>query len=333
MSENEKKEEQDKPAEAEAKQDQATPEAAKDEASVVQEAAEKSAADAKAEETAPAGDAEAKADAAAADEAPEAEKAQEEAAEPEPQAQELKEPEEHTVTGMIGRKLGMTQIFDRDGNVIPVTIVEVGPCTVVDVSEESGRLILGFGDIKESRTGKPRLGLFKKAGTEPRRILREFVSSDTTPYKVGMQVSARVFRPGDYVDVSGTSIGKGFQGGMKRHGWSGGPGGHGSMHHRRVGSIGMSADPSRTIKGRTMPGQMGNKRVTTQGLRVMEVDVDNNIALLKGAVPGHKNGIITVHISRKKKWRDLNEVKAVVQHKVNPMKQSKAKAGAKKKGK
>ncbi|MCA9404146.1 MAG: 50S ribosomal protein L3 [Candidatus Omnitrophica bacterium] len=234
---------------------------------------------------------------------------------------------------MIGRKLGMTQIFDKDGNVIPVTIVEVGPCTVVDVREDTGRVILGYGDVKESRIGKPQLGFFKKQGAEPRRILREFRSSDTSPYKVGMPVSARVFKPGDYVDVSGTSIGKGFQGGMKRHGWSGGPGGHGSMHHRRVGSIGMSADPSRTLKGRTMPGQMGNKRATTQGLRVMDIDADRNIALLKGAVPGHKNGIVTVQISRKKKWRDLNEVKAVVQHKVNPMKQSKAKAGAKKKGK
>lgn len=325
MSENDKKEEQEKSTEAAAKQEQPQAATPKEEASVVQEAADKSAAEAE-EST----------QAAAAEESPKVEDAQEAPAaeaEPESIAQELKEPEEHTVTGMIGRKLGMTQIFDKDGNVIPVTIVEVGPCTVVDVREDTGRVILGYGDVKESRIGKPQLGFFKKQGTEPRRILREFRSSDTSPYKVGMPVSARVFKPGDYVDVSGTSIGKGFQGGMKRHGWSGGPGGHGSMHHRRVGSIGMSADPSRTLKGRTMPGQMGNKRTTTQGLRVMDIDADRNIALLKGAVPGHKNGIVTVHISRKKKWRDLNEVKAVVQHKVNPMKQSKAKAGAKKKGK
>ncbi|MBZ0165205.1 MAG: 50S ribosomal protein L3 [Candidatus Omnitrophica bacterium] len=237
------------------------------------------------------------------------------------------------MSGMIGRKLGMTQIFDKDGNLISVTVVESGPCTVLDVKEDGQRVTLGYGDIKESRLGKPRLGLFKKIGVEPRRVIREFKSSDTGPYKVGMKISARLFKAGDYVDISGTSIGKGFQGGMKRHHWSGGPGGHGSMHHRRVGSIGMSADPSRTLKGRTMPGQMGNKRITTQGLRVMEIDADNNIILVKGAVPGHKNGIVSINISRKKKWRDLNEVAAVVQHKVNPMKQSKAKAGVKKKGK
>lgn len=323
MSESDKKEEQEQAKDAAAQSKQP-----KEEASVVQEAAEKSAAEAKDQSEAPE---EATAEASEASDAKAEEQPAEEPAEPE--APEPTEPEEHTVTGIIGRKLGMTQIFDKDGNIVPVTVVEVGPCTVVDVQEEAKKLTLGFGDVKEKRLAGPQKGFFKKIGTEPRRILREFHSSDTAPYKIGTQVSVRVLKPGDFVDVSGTSIGKGFQGGMKRHGWSGGPGGHGSMHHRRVGSIGMSADPSRTLKGRTMPGQMGNKRVTTQGLRVMDIDVDSNVALLKGAVPGHKHGIITVHISRKKKWRDLNEVAAVVQHKVNPMKQSKAKAGAKKKGK
>lgn len=327
MSENDKKEEQKKPADAAAKQEESKQETPQEEPSVVQQAAEKSAADAKQPAAESAATETSEPEKAAAAEEVQAE------AEPEPKAEELKEPEEHTLSGIIGRKLGMSQIFDKDGNVIPVTVVEVGPCTVVDIQEEAKKITLGFGEVKESRLARPQLGFFQKIGAEPRRILREFISSDTAPYKVGMTVSARVLRPGDYVDVSGTSIGKGFQGGMKRHGWSGGPGGHGSMHHRRVGSIGMSADPSRTLKGRTMPGQMGNKRVTTQGLRVMEIDFENNVALLKGAVPGHKNGIVSVKISRKKKWRDLNEVRAVVQHKVNPMKQSKAKAGAKKKGK
>ncbi len=243
------------------------------------------------------------------------------------------EPIEHTISGVIGRKLGMTQIFDKDGNFIPITVVEVGPCTVLELNDEPSKVTLGFAETTEKRTNKARMGFFKKAGVAPMKIVREFGTSKNDPYKVGQTIGAEVFKPGDYVDVSGTSIGKGFQGGMKRHGWSGGPAGHGSMHHRRVGSIGMSADPSKTLKGRTMPGQMGNKRVTTQGLRVMDVDLENNFVMLKGAVPGHKSGIVSVKLSRKKTWRDLNEVKAVVQHKVNPMKQSKAKAGAKKKGK
>jgi len=147
--------------------------------------------------------------------------------------------------------------------------------------------------------------------------------------------SANVKKAGEYLDIIGKSIGKGFQGGMKRHGWSGGPAGHGSMHHRRVGSIGASADPSRTVRGRPMPGHMGSERVTVQGLRVMEVDTENNTVLVQGAVPGHKDGIIEMNRSQKKEYRSLEEKKAVVKHKVNPMKQSKAKAGAsaKKKGK
>jgi len=243
------------------------------------------------------------------------------------------EPIEHTIGGLIGRKLAMTQIFDKDGNFIPITVVEVGPNTVVELKSDPTKVTLGFAETTEKRLNKAKLGLLKKAGADPVKVLREFKAKDTSPYKLGQKIGADVFKPGDYVDVVGTSIGKGFQGGMKRHGWSGGPAGHGSMHHRRVGSIGMSADPSRTLRGRTMPGQMGNKRVTTQGLRVMDVDLENNFLMLKGAVPGHKNVIVSVRLSTKKKWRDLNEVKAVVQHKVNPMKQSKAKAGAKKKGK
>ncbi len=241
---------------------------------------------------------------------------------------------EHTISGLIGRKIGMTQIFDPDGNVIPVTVIESGPCTVLELKEDATRVKIGFGSIKEKRSNKANLGFFKKIGTAPVKVIREFKSKKAAPYKIGQKINVDVFKAGDYVDVVGTSIGKGFQGGMKRHGWGGGPAGHGSMHHRRVGSISMSAEPSRTLRGRTMPGHMGDVRVTTQGLRVMDVDKKNNLLLLKGAVPGHKNGIISIFLSRKKVWRELNEVKATVQHKVNPMKQSKAKAGAtKKKGK
>lgn len=256
------------------------------------------------------------------------------AASSEKEADIPQEPVEHTINGLIGRKIGMTQIFDKDGNVIPVTVIESGPCTVLELKNDATTVKIGFGAVKETRSNKASLGLFKKIGTKPLKVIREFKSNKTATYKIGQKIGVDVFKPGDYVDVVGTSIGKGFQGGMKRHGWKGGPAGHGSMHHRRVGSISMSSDPSRTLKGRTMPGQMGNVRITTQGLRVMDIDTKNNLILIKGAVPGHKNGIISVLLSRKKVWKDLNKVKATVQHKVNPMKQSKAKVGAaKKKGK
>ena len=226
--------------------------------------------------------------------------------------------------GLIGRKKGMTQIFDKDGNMLPVTIIEAGPCSVLDIKETpEKKLTLGFDPVKDKNVSKARLGFFKKVGVKPLRILQEFAASKEGEYEVGKELKADVFKPGDYVDITGTSIGKGFQGGMKRHNWRGGKASHGSMHHRRVGSIGMSAYPSRTLRGRTMPGQMGNERVTTQGLRVMDVNAEKNFILVKGAVPGARNGIVAIRLSRKKQWRDLNEVKAVVQHKVNPMKQSK----------
>ncbi|MCA9405569.1 MAG: 50S ribosomal protein L3 [Candidatus Omnitrophica bacterium] len=232
---------------------------------------------------------------------------------------------------MLGRKLGMTQIFDKEGNVFPVTVVEIGPCTVLELKESPMKVKLGFDPIKDHRLTKPQLGFFKKAGVAPMRTVKEFTSTNNSIYKVGMELKADFFRPGDYVDVSGTSIGKGFQGGMKRHGWSGGPAAHGSMHHRRVGSVGACATPSKIVRGRPMPGQMGNERVTTQGLRVMDVDVEKNLLLIKGSVPGHSNGTIVIQRSLKKAYKSFDEKKPVVKHKVNPMKQSKAKAGATKK--
>jgi len=232
------------------------------------------------------------------------------------------------IRGLIGKKLGMTQIFDKEGNVIPVTVIEAGPCTVLELKESPLKVKLGFSSLKESKVNKPMAGYFKKAGVAPVKVINEFNSTENKDYKVGQELKADVFKAGDYVDVTGISIGKGFQGGMKRWGWSGGPGGHGSMHHRRVGSIGASADPSRTVRGRHMPGQMGGCQSTTQGLRVMEVDKDNNFILVKGAVPGHRNAVITINRSQKKEYQSLDEKKAVVIHKVNPMKQSKAQAQA-----
>lgn len=239
------------------------------------------------------------------------------------------------IRGLVGKKLGMTQIFDKEGNLIPVTLVETGPCTILEFKESPMKVKLGYEPAKETKQKKPQTGYFKKIGVAPMRVIKEFSSSDNKDYKVGQELKADLFKPGDYVDVSGDSIGKGFQGGMKRWHWSGGPAGHGSMHHRRVGSIGASADPSRTLRGTNMPGRMGGKQATVQGLRVLEVDVENNVLLIKGAIPGHPNSLVSVNRSLKKEFQSLEEKKAVVMHKVNPMKQSK-KAGvakAKKKGK
>lgn len=233
------------------------------------------------------------------------------------------------IRGLLGKKLGMTQIFDEDGTVVPVTVVEAGPCTVLELKESPNKIKLGFGLIKESRVDKARLGFFKKINVSPVRIVKEFFSTDNKDYKVGQEVKVDCFKPGEYVDVTGTSVGKGFQGGMKRWHWKGGPAGHGSMHHRRVGSIGASADPSRTLRGTNMPGQMGDKRATVQGLRVMDVDTENNTILIKGAVPGHQNSILMINRSQKKKFKPLDEKQKFVVRKVNPMKQSKAKAKGK----
>lgn len=234
------------------------------------------------------------------------------------------------IRGILGKKLGMTQIFDSEGNVIPVTLVEAGPCTVLEVKQEAKKVTLGYGSVKPSRLKKPQEGYFKKLGQEAKKIIVEMESSDNSEYTAGQEVKVDLFKRGDYVDVSGVSIGKGFQGGMKRHGWSGGPAGHGSMHHRRVGSIGASAYPSKVVKGFPMPGQMGNKKATTQGLWVMAVDAEKNLLMLKGAVPGPTRGTVQVCLSKKKAFKDPDAKKEFIVRKVNPMKQSKAKAGKKK---
>ena len=162
------------------------------------------------------------------------------------------------------------------------------------------------------------------------KVIKEFESSDNKDYTVGQELKADVFKAGDFVDISAVSKGKGFQGGMKRWNWSGGPSGHGSMHHRRVGSIGASADPSRTLRGQNMPGHMGAEKVTIQGLRVMDVDMENNFLLIQGAVPGHKNSLVVINRSKKKAYKSLEEKTAHHVKQRNPMKQSKSKAKGKK---
>ena len=231
------------------------------------------------------------------------------------------------ISGLLGRKIGMTQIFDRDGNTVSVTVVEAGPCTVLEVKETPKKIKLGFESVKESKVNKPATGFFKKIGLAPMKTIREFRSTDNASYTIGQEIKADFFKAGDFVDVVGTSIGKGFQGGMKIHHWKGGPAGHGSMHHRRRGSNGPSTDPGRVLLGMNMPRHMGDDRVTTQGLRVMNVDVENNLILLKGSVPGGKNALVEINRSFKKAFKALDEERVVVEKKVNPMKQSK-KGGA-----
>lgn len=205
------------------------------------------------------------------------------------------------VDGLIGVKLGMTQIFEEDGTVVSATVIKAGPCVVVQkkVKDRDGynAVQLGFVEfIRPSRVNKPRTGQFQKAGVPPVRILREFaIEEGETPLNVGDQIVVQqVFQPEDRVNVVGTSKGRGFAGLIKRHGFSGGAATHGSMFHRAPGSIGQSAYPSRVLRGMRAAGHMGNKRVTAKNLRVVRVQEDENLLVIKGAVPGHNGGYVLV---------------------------------------
>jgi len=197
--------------------------------------------------------------------------------------------------GLIGRKLGMTQVFLDDGSAVPVTVVEAGPCSVVDVrsAKKNGyrAVQLGWGDVAKRKLTKPELGHLKAQGANPLKYLREF-RTDREDIKTGDTVDVALFEVGSMVDVIGTSIGRGFQGVVKRHGFSGGPGSHGSKTGDMPGSVGASADPSRVLKGRKLPGHMGNRRVTIRNLRVVRIDKERNLVLLKGAIPGAVNGLV-----------------------------------------
>ncbi len=202
---------------------------------------------------------------------------------------------------ILGKKLGMTQVFDEMGNKVSVTVVEAGPCPVVQLKteERDGNVAvqLGFQPQREKKVNRPRKGHFDAAGVAPTRILREFPLSEedeSRNLQVGQMVDVGIFGRGDVVNVAATSKGKGFQGGIKRHGWKGGRASHGSMFHRSPGSIGNSAQPSRVFPGHRLPGQMGNQRVTVRHLSVVRVMADRNLLLLKGAVPGPKNGVLEI---------------------------------------
>ena len=199
---------------------------------------------------------------------------------------------------IIGKKVGMTQIFDDKGVVIPVTVIEAGPCTVTQVKtvETDGynSIQLGFGEVKEKRMNKPELGHFKKFKLQPKKHLREFRTDLVNEVKVGDEVKADVFEIGDKIDVQGITKGKGFQGVIKRHGQSRGPMGHGSMYHRRPGSMGSTSTPGRVFKGKKLPGHMGCETVTVQNLEVVRVDTDKNVLLIKGSMPGAKGAILKI---------------------------------------
>ena len=205
--------------------------------------------------------------------------------------------------GLIGKKLGMTQIFDEQGKVIPVTVIEAGPCVVAQVktveSDGYNAIQLGFGDVKESKVNKPVKGHFAKANVTPKKHLREFRLDSIENINVGDELKADTFAAGDQLDIQGTSKGKGFQGVIKRHGQSRGPMGHGSMYHRRPGSMGSTSTPGRVFKGKKLPGHMGVQKITIQNLEIIKVDMDKNVLLVKGSVPGPKGAILKLKSSVK----------------------------------
>lgn len=204
--------------------------------------------------------------------------------------------------GILGRKLGMTQIFTPEGLAVPVTLIEAGPCTVVQkktVSRDGYNAIqLGLGERREKLVNKPVRGHLAKAGLKAVRYLREIRTKDVDNYQVGDEIKCDLFEPGQLVDVVGTTKGRGFAGGIKRHGFHRGPMGHGSKYHRRPGAL-AAKGPARVFKGRKLPGQYGDERVTIQNLEIVKVDADRNLLAIKGAVPGPRGGLLLIKEARK----------------------------------
>lgn len=204
---------------------------------------------------------------------------------------------------ILGKKIGMTQIFEEDGRLIPVTVVEAGPLNIVQIKNEDNdgynSIQIGYVDMKENKLNKPMKGHFDKAQVEYKRHLKEFRVENPDEYEIGQELKVDLFEVGDKVDVSGISKGKGTQGPIKRHGYGRGPSTHGSKYHRSGGARSAASDPGRVFKGRKGPGQMGNERVTVQNLEIIRVDADRNLLLIKGAVPGPKGGLLTIKESVK----------------------------------
>ncbi|WP_055668488.1 50S ribosomal protein L3 [Desnuesiella massiliensis] len=204
---------------------------------------------------------------------------------------------------IMGRKIGMTQIFNENGKIVPVTVIEAGPCVVIQkkTTEKDGyeAIRVGFADVKEKLLSKPVKGQFTKAGVAIKRYIKEFKLDNVSEYQVGQEIKIDIFEIGEKVDVTGTSKGKGFQGTIKR--WNGhrGPMSHGSKFHRSVGSMGGSSDPSRTFKNKKMPGHMGNVKTTVLNLEVVKIMPEKNVILIKGGVPGPNKGIVVIRNSVK----------------------------------
>ena len=199
---------------------------------------------------------------------------------------------------ILGTKLGMSQVFAENGDLIPVSVIEVLPNVVAAVktveSDGYNAVQLGYGAVKEKHLTKPVKGQFEKAGIDPVKYLREYRLAEKPSYTVGQTLAADIFAEGDKIDATAISKGKGFQGAIKRHGQSRGPMAHGSKYHRHAGSNGACSDPSKVFKGKRMPGQMGGKKITVQNLEIVKVDVENNLLLVKGAVPGPKKSMVTI---------------------------------------
>ncbi len=205
--------------------------------------------------------------------------------------------------GILGTKIGMSQTFSKNGQVVPVTLITAGPCVVVKVKtlEKDGyqALQLGFDDIKEKKLTRPQKGHFEKAGVSPKKYLAELRLEDSQGFQIGQEIKADVFNEGDLVDVVGVSKGKGFAGVIKRWGFHGRPASHGHHYHRAPGSIGSSATPSRVMKGTKLPGHMGVARITAPSLEVVKVDADKNLLVVKGSVPGPKGGLLMIRKAKR----------------------------------
>ena len=205
--------------------------------------------------------------------------------------------------GLLGKKLGMTRIYDEAGAAIPVTVIQAGPCPVLQIKSMArdgyNALQLGFDPIPRRKINRPMAGHFNHSGAPPQRLVREVRIDDAGGYSLGQQLDRGLFTVGEVVDIIGVSKGRGFAGPMKRHNSSRGPESHGSQYHRRTGSIGNSADPARVFKGRPMAGRTGGERVTTLNLEVVRMDPGNNLIVVRGSVPGHNNGYVMIRKSRK----------------------------------
>lgn len=205
---------------------------------------------------------------------------------------------------ILGKKVGMTQVFSEDGSIIPVTVVQAGPCAVIQKktvdTDGYNAVRVGYEKIDKRRLNKPERGLFDKLDMDAYRYLKEFRTEKIDDFEVGQEISVdKMFADGDSVDVSGISKGKGFQGSIKRHGQSRGPMAHGSKYHRGVGSLGSNTDPGRVFKGRKLPGHMGRERITVQNLKIVKVDTERGLLLIKGAVPGPRGGLLEIRESVK----------------------------------